>query len=222
MIVAPRRCVCRSFFARGSLAAACLLIACTLAACSAPPPRDEHSLFEEANAEFEARNFFTASGLYDELLEQYPFSDVAEIARLRVAHAYYLDGKYERAITAFNDFERLHPTSSRLPFVEYTIGMCWLDQMRARDRDKSAAENALRQFERVIARYGDTLYGRLAAFRLSQVKEHLADHELFVGDYYARSGKRQAARARYQFIIDTYPETGAARTARERLAKIAG
>ncbi|RMF24712.1 MAG: outer membrane protein assembly factor BamD [Deltaproteobacteria bacterium] len=222
MIVAHGLALARVFSRAGWHAGVALVLAVSLVACSAPPPRDEHSLFEEANAEFEARNFFTASGLYDELLEQYPFSDVAEIARLRVAHAYYLDGKYERAISAFNDFERLHPTSSRLPFVEYTIGMCWLDQMRARDRDKSAAENALRQFERVVSRYGDTLYGRLAAFRLSQVKEHLADHELFVGDYYARSGKKEAARARYQFILDKYPETGAARTARERLNGLAG
>ncbi len=205
-----------------SLALILLALALLVTSCSAPPPRGEKSLFAEANAEFEARNFFTASRLYDELLEQYPFSDLAEVARLRVAQAYYLNGKYDKAIAAFTDFERLHPTSTHLAFVEYTIGMCYLDQMRARDRDQSAAENARRQLERVMARYEDSLYGRLAAFRLAQVEEHLADHELFVGDYYARSRRPQAARARYQFILDNFPETEAARSAKERLTALSG
>ncbi len=177
-------------------------------------------MFEEANREFERRNFFTASTLYDELLEQYPFSEVAELARLRVAHAYYLNGKYEKAIAAFGDFERLHPTSPRIPFVEYTIGMCYLEQIESRDRDQSAAENALRQFQRVVQRYPNSVYGRLASFRLAQVQQHLADHELFVGDYYAKSGKPKAAAARYRYILEHYPDTDAARTARERLASM--
>lgn len=179
------------------------------------PP--EGDLFSQANHEFENRDFVMAAQFYDKLLEQYPFSDNAETARLRIAHAYYLGGEYEKAIAAFNDFERLHPTSDALAFVEYSVGMAYLDQARPLDRDKAATENAKLQFQRVLSRYGDTLYGRLAAFRIAQCDELLAGHELKVGEYYASIGKEKAALSRYRYLVEQYPQTDAAVEARRRL-----
>ena len=179
------------------------------------PP--EGDLFAQANNEFQNRDFVMAATFYDKLLEQYPFSDNAETARLRIAHAYYLGGEYDKAIAAFNDFERLHPTSPALPFVEYSVGMAYLDQARPLDRDKAATENAKLQFERVVSRYTGSLYGRLATFRIGQCDELLAGHELKVGEYYASIGKQEAALSRYRYLVEQYPRTDAAVEARRRL-----
>jgi len=194
-----------------------LVVIALLSACGPPKQKPERGLYEEANAEFESGNFNVASMHYDELLEQYPFSDLAEIARLRVAHSYYLNGSYEKAIAAFSDFERLHPTSPMLPFVEYSIGMSYLDQRRTRDRDKSATENALLQFGRVEDRYPDSLYGRLAEYRTQQCRQFLASHELYVADFYVRSKQTEAALRRYRYILDEFPDSDAAIIAAERL-----
>lgn len=191
-----------------------------LGGCGAPPPLPEQDLYTEANKEFEAENFHLASTRYHEMLEQYPFSDLAEVARLRIAQAYYLDGSYEKAIAAFNDFERLHPTSPQLPFVEYTLAMAYLEQRRTRDRDKSATENALRQFERVRDRHPGSLYERLAQYRIEQCRQYLASHELYVADFYLNSKRHAAGIARYKYILQNYPETDAGVIAEERLAAI--
>jgi len=198
-------------------AALLVTLSLMLSACSAPPPLGEEELFAEANQEFESGDFTMASLRYDELLEQHPFSDLAELARLRNAHGYYLSGNYDKAIAAFNDFERLHPTSPLLPFVEYTVGMSYLDQARPSDRDMSSSENALRQFERVRDRYRGSLYGRLAEYRIGQSREKLASHELYVADYYLRTGRDKAARARYRFVLESYPDTDTAHLVRQRL-----
>jgi outer membrane protein assembly factor BamD len=211
------RATAHAWIPRASLLA--VLLVC--AACSAPPVPPEGDLFAQANHEFENRDFVMAAQFYDKLLEQYPFSDNAEVARLRIAHAYYLGGEYEKAIAAFNDFERLHPTSAALAFVEYSIGMAYLDQARPLDRDKAATENAKLQFQRVVTRYEGTLYGRLAAFRIDQCDELLAGHELKVGEYYASIGKREAAISRYRYLVEQYPTTDAAVEARRRLPSTA-
>ena len=70
---------------------------------------------------------------------------------------------------------------------------------------------------RVASRYGDTLYGRLAAFRIGQCDELLAGHELKVGEYYASIGKQAAALSRYRYLVEQYPTTDAATEARRRL-----
>lgn len=187
------------------------------AACSAPPVPPEGDLYGQANGEFANGDFVMAAQFYDKMLEQYPFSDFAEVARLRIAHAYYLGKEYEKAIAAFNDFERLHPTSPALPFVEYSLGMAYLDQARPLDRDKAATESAKLQFERVSTRYEGSLYGRLAVYRIGQCDELLAGHELKVGEYYATVGKHEAALARYRFLLEQYPQTDAAVEAQRRL-----
>lgn len=196
---------------------AAVIFAALIAACGPPPVPPEGDLIGQANQRFENGDFVMAAQFYNKLLEQYPFSDEAEHARLRIAHSYYLGGEYEKAVAAFNDFERLHPTSPAMPFVEYSVGMAYLDQARPLDRDKAATEAAKLQFERVTARYAGTMYGRLAAFRIAQCNELLAGHELKIGEYYAATGKQDAALARYRYLVDNYPETDAAVEARKRL-----
>jgi outer membrane protein assembly factor BamD len=193
------------------------LLLLVLPACGAPAPAPEAEIYTDANTEFESGDFTMAALHYDELLEQHPFSDLAEIARLRIAHAYYLGGQYEKAVAAFNDFERLHPTSPQLPFVEYTIGMAYLDQAAPLDRGKSASENARRQFGRVRDRYPDSLYGRLAGFRIAECDELLAGHEIVIGDYYLDTGDKEAALTRYRFVVETYPDSDASVEAMRRL-----
>ena len=190
------------------------LLVAGLCACSAPEPLTEGELFDQANAEFENGDFNLATIHYTKLLEEYPFSDEAEAARLRIAHAYYLSRRFDKAVESFNEFERLHPTSVHLPFVEYTIGMSFLDKERPSDRDKSASEHALLQFEQVKTRYAGTLYGRLASYRISECRENLAAHELEVAEYYAREERTEAGLQRLRFLIDKYPETDAATTAK--------
>jgi outer membrane protein assembly factor BamD len=197
---------------------ACLGVAIAVAACGPPPVPPEGDLLAQANQRFENGDFVMAAQFYSKLLEQYPFSDDAETARLRIAHSYYLGGEHQKAIAAFNDFERLHPTSVAMPFVEYSVGMAYLDQARPLDRDKAATESAKLQFERVAVRYAGTTYGRLAIYRIAQCTELLAGHELKVGEYYAAIGKDAAAEARYRYLVDQYPDSDAAVEARRRLA----
>jgi len=187
-------------------------------ACSAPTPPTEQELMIQATQNFEDGDYITAVEGYNKLLEQYPFSKNVELAGLRIAQAYYRSKKYDKAVEAFNEFERLHPTSPLLPFVQYTVGMSYLDQATVSDRDKTASEDALRQFKRVRDRYPDSFYGRLSRYRIRQAQENLALHELSVGDFYLAKGQVETARGRYEHLISAYPTTESALTARKRLA----
>ncbi len=169
---------------------------------------------------FEDENYIQAIVSYESLLEQYPFSEEAEVAALNIAHAYYLTKQYEKAIASFEEFERLYPTSPMLPFVEYTVGMCHLDRALAGDRDKSASDNARRQFDRLARRFPDSIYAPLAKLRSRQAQENLAGHELYVGRWYLETGKTAAAQARFETVLKEYPDTDAAAEARLALANM--
>ena len=187
--------------------AAVAILAMLVAGCGAPAMLPEDTLFREASLALEDESYTTAIDNYKKLLEEYPFSDKAEIASLNIAYAYYLKEEYGEAIAAFNDFERLYPVSPLLPFVSYTIGMCWLDQAKAGDRDASASDEALRQFRKVESEFPRTIYADLAKFRQGQARENLAAHEIVVGDYYRERKQFTAAANRYRYILKQYPTT---------------
>lgn len=189
-----------------------------LAACSVPQPLSERALLGSADNNFETRLFALAVEQYREFLDEHPFSPDGERARLRIAHAYYLNRDHEKALVAFNDFERLHPTSRELPFVEYTIGMCHLDRALTAERDPSAVERALRQFERLARRYPRSLYSRLATYRITECNERLARHELRIGEFYLAKGRTEAGHTRLRYIVDKFPGTDTARQAAGLLA----
>lgn len=210
----------RSRVVAGKLVA-CLvasLLLLSAAGCSTPPPPRETDLAVSAAQAFEAGHYMLAVEEYGRLLDQHPFSEHAELARLRVAHAFYLGRKYAQAVSAFEDFERRYPASEAIAFSQYITGMCWLDQVSSADRDKSSSVNAILHFDRVVLRYPDSVWATLAGFRKAECYENLADQELHVGDYYRRTGDTTAADLRFHFVLDEYPQTSAAREARERLA----
>ncbi len=178
----------------------------------------ETDLAVSAAQAFESGHYILAVQEYGRLLDQHPFSEHAELARLRVAHAFYLGRNYDQAVSAFEDFERRYPASKAIAFSQYITGMCWLDQASSADRDKSSSVNAILHFDRVILRYADSVWATLAGFRKTECYENLADQELYVGDYYRRTGDTAAANLRFHFVLDEYPQTSAAREARERLA----
>ena len=210
----------RSRFLAGKLVP-CLvasLLLLSAASCSTPPPPKETHLAVNAAQAFEAGNYMLAVEEYGRLLDQHPFSEHSELARLRVAHAFYLGRKYDQAVSAFDDFERRYPASKAIAFSQYITGMCWLDQASSADRDKSLSVNSVLHFDRVVLRHPDSVWATLARFRKAECHENLADQELYVGDYYRRTGDTAAADLRFQFVLDEYPLTSAAREARERLA----
>ena len=195
-------------------------LSCLVSACSAPAVQPENDLFREASLALEDESYSTAIENYKKLLEEYPFSDKAEVASLNIAYAHYLKEEYSEAIGAFNDFERLYPVSPLLPFVSYTIAMCWLDQAKAGDRDPTASDEALRQLRKVASEFPKTLYADLAIFREQQARENLAAHEIVVGDYYRQRKQYVAAAGRYNYVVSEYPTTENAGRAALKLQEV--
>jgi outer membrane protein assembly factor BamD len=176
--------------------------------------------YTKAGEAFEKEKFSSAADNYSELLDQYPLNPYAEEAQLKVAYAYYLDGSYAEAIAAFSDFERAYPTSTHLPFVEYFRGLCYLRQMRSIDRDQSTTEKAYEFFRTVVDRYVESPFAPLAAEKITECRESLAAHELYVADLYKKYGHYFAAIVRLRGLVERYPETDASLTGLAQMRNI--
>jgi len=187
-----------------------LVIAVACAACAAkskmiPAPE----LWETANEAYDEEAYDLAIEHYKKLLDQYPFDSHAEEAELRIGYAYFLAGRYDEAVAAFEDFERMHPTSAHLASVEYHRGLAHLAPYRTPDRDRSFAVQALTSFRNVTDRFPGTPWADRAELRIRECREILARHEQFVADYYLSRKSLRAAEARLRNLLEEYPDMDA-------------
>jgi outer membrane protein assembly factor BamD len=181
-----------------------------LSGCAQTKPHSAGDYFTEANSHFRRGALKMAIDGFHELLDQHPFSEHNEEAELKIAHAHYLSGDYAEAIVALTDFQRRHPTSPHLPFVGYSLGMCYVEQMGTVDRDQTAAQNAQAYFITVSRQYPDSPYALLARQELAKCRQGLGGHELYVANFYMRSGNEKAAEVRLLDLAARYGETEAA------------
>lgn len=157
---------------------------------------------------------------FRELLDQYPFSELAEDAEFKIAQAHFQNHSCPEAIAAFSDFQRRHPTSPFLPLVGFLIAQCHERQMQKPDRDQSAAQSAHAYYQALINQYPESPYADLASQRLQQCRDNMAEHEYNIADFYARRGNEKAAEVRLIDLVKRYNDTDQAANALYMLADI--
>jgi outer membrane protein assembly factor BamD len=165
-------------------------------------------LIQEGIKAYDKGNYSDAIKNFEQLKDWYPFSKYAVTAELKIADAHYYLDQYAEAITAYEEFEQLHPRNEAIPYVIYQTGRCYYDQIDTIDRDQSSARKALEMFRRLIRQYPEDPYAIKAHTHVTICLQSLAGHEFYVGKFYLRSKHYQAALQRFKAVISNYPDVG--------------
>jgi outer membrane protein assembly factor BamD len=165
-------------------------------------------LIQEGMAAFDKGNFSDAIKDFEQLKDWYPFSKYATVAELKIADAHYNLDQYAEAVTAYEEFEQLHPRNEAIPYVIYQIGRCYYDQIDTIDRDQTSARKALESFRRLIRQFPEDPYAIKAHTHITICLQSLAGHEFYVGRFYLRSKHYRAALERFKAVISDYPDVG--------------
>ena len=176
-------------------------------------------LMSDGMTHLEKGNYEQATEAFQELKDRYPYSKYAIQAELKMADALYRKLEYDQAYEAYDEFERLHPKNSDIPYVIYQKGLCHFSRLTTIDRDQSHAHQAKAEFERLVRRFPRTDYANVARKNLRRCFIFLAEHELYIGHFYYKKGKYQAALDRYSYIIENYPDLGQYHEALEYISK---
>ena len=173
-----------------------------------PIPETPDRLMKKGLEKMAVGDYLSAIDAFQKIKDRYPFSKCATMAQLKLADAIFGKGSYDEAYNNYDEFERLHPTNPQIPYVIYQKGMCHFKQIGTIDRDQSHTSKAKEEFERLIRRFPDCKYSRLAQKRLRDCFIELAEHELYVGKFYYKIKKYKAAKSRFLYILRNYPDLG--------------
>ncbi|MDO8445471.1 MAG: outer membrane protein assembly factor BamD [Deltaproteobacteria bacterium] len=181
----------------------------SLAGCTGSKIRKEKPadvIFTEGMALFERKSYEDAGASFQELNAKYPLSQYAVQAKLKIADSYFYDESYPEAISAYREFEKLHPTNDNIPYVIFQIGMSYFNQILTIDRDQTATKNAAAEFTRFISRFPNNQYADDAGKNLAICRNNMAENVFYIGNFYYKKGKYKAAIERFEVIIKAYPD----------------
>jgi outer membrane protein assembly factor BamD len=170
--------------------------------------RPAAELIQEGMEAFDKGNYSDAIKNFEQLKDWYPFSKYAIVAELKIADSHYYLEQYTEAVTAYEEFEQLHPRNEAIPYVIYQIGRCYYDQIDTIDRDQTSARKALDAFRRLMRQFPEDPYAIKAHTHVTICLQSLAGHEFYVGKFYLRSKHYQAALERFKAVISNYPDVG--------------
>jgi outer membrane protein assembly factor BamD len=172
-----------------------------------PPAEDTaQELFEAGNDAMREKDYVAASAYFSKLKENFPFSPYAVEAELALADAYFLDEEWALAAEAYKDFESMHPRHEAIPYVLFSIGVANLNGYPSIDRSPQQVEEAYSYFSRLTESYPNTEYAEGAREQMARCRRLMAEHDLYVADFYFRMDRYTSALLRYKDIIAKYPD----------------
>ena len=168
---------------------------------------DPEILYKQGLARFNKRDYPEAQKKFEELKSSFPDSPPYTLwAELKIGDCHFLKKEYVESIAAYEEFKKIHPTHEEIPYVQYQIGMAYFNQMLTLDRDQTSTKKALSNFEYLIANYPPSLFTQKAMEKTGVCKKRLADHEFYIGNFYYKKGKFQAAASRFEGLLEKFPK----------------
>jgi outer membrane protein assembly factor BamD len=156
---------------------------------------------------------------FEKIKDWYPFSKYAILAELKIADSHYKLKEYDEAVTAYEQFENLHPLNDAIPYIIFQTGLCYFEQVDTFDRDQSKARRAIEVFNRLIKQFPDNSYSAKAREYTGICHKSLAESEFGIGVFYYKSKHYKAALKRFKSVIVNYPDVGVHQKALQYIAQ---
>lgn len=166
-------------------------------------PRDFAESGQEA---MRNKEYGKAIDLFTKLKDRFPFSPYTTMAELSLSDAYFLDGQYLLAEDAYKEFESLHPKNEAIPYVIFQIGRSNFEQFRSIDRPMESLNEALQFFLRLQETYPETPQAANAAEYIAKTRRLMAEHELYIADFYWRNERYGSAWKRYTHVMENFQD----------------
>ncbi len=171
-----------------------------------PKDKPPDIMADEGIKQLKSKKYDNAIETFEKVRDRYPYSEQALLAQIKVADAYFYKKKYDEALNAYKEFEKLHPTNKACSYVCYRQGLCYYRQRSTVDRDQTFTTKAMEEFRRLCQKYPKCEYVKRAEKYIATCKKDLAEHEFYVAEFYFRTKRYQAALDRYQALSQDYPE----------------
>ena len=143
------------------------------------------------------------------LLNTYPDSQYQMKAKLAIGDSWYREGgtaALTQAEQEYKDFITFFPNAPEAAEAQMRVGDIYFRQMDKPDRDYAKAVHAEEEYRLMLQQFPESTLVPQAKQRLREVQEVMATREAAIAAFYATHNNYPATIARYQTVVDTYPQ----------------
>ena len=177
----------------------------------------EKELYDQAQTRLKNGSFSSAILSLEALESRFPFGRYAEQAQAELIYAYYMNSQFEASQSAAERFINLHPRHSHTGYAFYMKGLAAFTddsglfsryfQSDLAKREVVMAQTSFGELSEFISRYPESKYVPHAKQRMIYLRNLLAEHEIYVADFYMKRGAYLAAIGRAKYVIENLPNT---------------
>jgi outer membrane protein assembly factor BamD len=173
------------------------------------------SAYLAAMAEFESKDWETASSMFEQVKREFAYSRFARLAELRLADIAFKQDKFPEATTGYRSFVHDHPNDKEIAYARFQVTKALFEQTGdsvlmppQEERDLASAADAyaaMRSFLNDFPQYEGVPE---VEYMLSVMTGLLARHELHVARFYLSKDLFEAAVARCQYVLERLEGSG--------------
>ena len=164
-------------------------------------------IYKRALLLIEENDYKSALNEFENLLLNYPFSNLAMKSEITSAYSLYEDNQIQKAINKLNSFIEMNPTGELTIYAHYLLGMCYYIQTSQKGRDASLSLKAINYFQIIESKYPNSKYAKDAKLKILYLKNRLAENELAVGKFYLKKNASGSAIKRFKVILEKFQNT---------------
>lgn len=206
------------------LALTLALTACKTAHGAADLDVAEPSTADEAAAELkkgdeslENSDYTEAQRHFEAVRAQFPFSEAALLAELRLADVQFASEQYAEARDRYDAFVKAHPTSSEVDYAAYKSAETYWKEAPSSipfimppvyQKDLGSVHSAVQALQQFLKDYPKSKHLPEAEQLLREALTRLAEHEWYVAGFYAKRAHWDAVVMRLKGLLKSYPNIG--------------
>ena len=160
---------------------------------------------DEGIKNFNKKRYARAAEDFQKVKDRFPYSPLAILAELKLADSHYFNKEYLEAGAAYQEFEKMHPQNEVVPYVIYMLGMSYFNLRPTFDRDITNTEKAAQEFKRLIETHPKDENIPNALKNLDICRKEMAQHELYIAEFYFKQKRYSAALTRLEDMVQTFP-----------------
>lgn len=165
----------------------------------------------------ERKDFLQAERYYEHVRTKFPYLEVANEAELKLADLDFAQERYAEAREKFESFIKLHPTHPKVDYAAYRAALTHFADMPSgmfilppsTEKDQTEVVAALGALNDFVRQYPNSQYVPEARQKIEEVRQRLAEHELYVANFYAHRKRWKAVVQRLEGLLKNYPGTKA-------------
>jgi len=177
---------------------------------------DAESNLAKGDEALESKNYPEAARYFEYVKTKYPYIEAAKTAELRLADTDYDRERFIEARDRYQNFVRLHPTHPKVDYAAYRAAITHYRDVPSdffilppsTEKDQVEVKAALVAINDFLNAFSQSEFVPEAKKVQTDVKKRLAEHELYVAEFYAKRERWPAVINRLQNVVKNYTGTG--------------